>query len=108
MEKAASDSPSTDFIEKTEPVSSQDRDHTRSLAKADVEAEHQLTFRDVWKHHKAIIGWSFFWAMCAIGWFVLLSSPLLPQDWKLTLHRGFDAQVNGAMIGVPSFRRDFG
>jgi len=71
MEKAHSDSPSTDFIEKTEQISSQD--HTRSLAKADVEAEHQLTFRDVWKHHKAIIGWSFFWAMCAIGWFVLRS-----------------------------------
>jgi hypothetical protein len=105
MEKASS-FPSTDLVEEAEPVTNDNR--KLSLAKADVEAEHQLTFRDVWKHHKAIIGWSFFWAMCAIGWFVLLSSPLLPQDWKLTLHRGFDAQVNGAMIGVPSFRRDFG
>lgn len=24
------------------------------------------------------------------------------------LFRGFDAQVNGAMIAVPAFRRDFG
>jgi hypothetical protein len=51
--------------------------------------EHQLTFREVARHHKALIWWSFYFAMCAVGW-------------------GFDAQVNGAMISVPSFRRDFG
>ncbi|RHZ66733.1 putative MFS alpha-glucoside transporter [Aspergillus thermomutatus] len=56
---------------------------------ADNDHEHSLTLRDVWKHHKPLIGWSFYWAMCAIGW-------------------GFDAQINGAMISVPSFRRDFG
>jgi hypothetical protein len=106
MDKASS-FPSTDLVENAEPVTNDDR--KLSLAKADVEAEHQLTFRDVWKHHKAIIGWSFFWAMCAIGWFVLLSSPLFPQIFGANLcNRGFDAQVNGAMIGVPSFRRDFG
>ena len=88
MEKAHSDSPSTDFIEKTEQISSQD--HTRSLAKADVEAEHQLTFRDVWKHHKAIIGWSFFWAMCAIGWFVLSSVGPFPYMREANLNpKGF-------------------
>ena len=46
---------------------------------ADADQEHHLTIRDIWKSHKALMGWSFFWAMCAIGW-------------------GFDAQVNGAMI----------
>ena len=51
--------------------------------------EHQLTFMDVARYHKALIWWSFYFAMCAVGW-------------------GFDAQVNGAMISVPSFRRDFG
>jgi hypothetical protein len=51
--------------------------------------EHQLTFLEVARHHKALIWWSFYFAMCAVGW-------------------GFDAQVNGAMISVPSFRRDFG
>lgn len=51
--------------------------------------EHQLTFIEVAQHHKALIWWSFYFAMCAVGW-------------------GFDAQVNGAMISVPSFRRDFG
>ncbi|EON67630.1 hypothetical protein W97_06773 [Coniosporium apollinis CBS 100218] len=58
-------------------------------ATIDNEQEHQLTLRYVFKHHKALIGWSFYWAMCAVGW-------------------GFDAQVNGAMISVPAFRRDFG
>jgi hypothetical protein len=51
--------------------------------------EHQLTFIEVARYHKALIWWSFYFAMCAVGW-------------------GFDAQVNGAMISVPSFRRDFG
>ncbi|CEL03857.1 hypothetical protein ASPCAL04996 [Aspergillus calidoustus] len=40
--------------------------------------EDSMTMRDIWKHHKAIIWW------------------------------GFDAQINGAMIAVASFRRDFG
>jgi hypothetical protein len=35
---------------------------------ADNEEEHRLTFADIWKHHKAIIWWSFYFAMCAIGW----------------------------------------
>ncbi|KAL1600758.1 hypothetical protein SLS60_007146 [Paraconiothyrium brasiliense] len=51
--------------------------------------EHQLTLKEVWKKHPALIGWSFYWSMCAIGW-------------------GFDAQINGTMISVASFRRDFG
>lgn len=55
----------------------------------DNDREHQLTFMDVARDHKSLIWWSFYFAMCAVGW-------------------GFDAQVNGAMISVPSFRRDFG
>ncbi|KAH8895204.1 maltose permease [Thozetella sp. PMI_491] len=51
--------------------------------------EHELTLNDICKNHKSLIGWSFYWAFCAIGW-------------------GFDAQINGAMISVASFRRDFG
>ncbi|KZL72414.1 maltose permease [Colletotrichum tofieldiae] len=51
--------------------------------------EHDLTVREVFKSHKAIVWWCFYWAMAAIGW-------------------GFDAQINGAMISVASFRRDFG
>ncbi|KAJ9150389.1 Maltose permease [Pleurostoma richardsiae] len=52
--------------------------------------ENQISsLKDVFKHHKTLVWWCFFWAMCAVGW-------------------GFDAQINGAMIAVASFRRDFG
>ncbi|KAH5037000.1 hypothetical protein HBI75_079330 [Parastagonospora nodorum] len=68
--------------------------HGKSMADvqgaiADNETEHRLTLGDIWKNHRSLIWCSFFWAMCAIGW-------------------GFDAQINGAMISVPAFRRDFG
>ncbi|KAF6823973.1 maltose permease [Colletotrichum plurivorum] len=64
------------------------------------QAEHELTVRDVFKNHKAIVWWCFYWAMAAIGW-----------SHRLTFvfsFRGFDAQINGAMISVEAFRRDFG
>ncbi|KXJ88025.1 maltose permease [Microdochium bolleyi] len=51
--------------------------------------EDELTLGDIFRNHKAVAWWCFYWAMCAVGW-------------------GFDAQINGAMIAVPSFRRDFG
>lgn len=37
-------------------------------ALADNTTEHQLTLRVVWKNHPALIGWCFYWSMCAIGW----------------------------------------
>ncbi|TLD30987.1 hypothetical protein PspLS_01694 [Pyricularia sp. CBS 133598] len=57
--------------------------------KLPVSQEQELTLRDVCKNHMIIVWWCFYWAMCAVGW-------------------GFDAQINGAMIAVESFRRDFG
>ncbi|GAO13737.1 uncharacterized protein UV8b_01619 [Ustilaginoidea virens] len=51
--------------------------------------EHELAVRDVFANHPALVWWSFYWSMAAVGW-------------------GFDAQVNGGMLGVASFRRDFG
>lgn len=53
------------------------------------EKEKQITVRDVFTKHPRLAWWIFYWAMAAVGW-------------------GFDAQVNGAMISVPAFRRDFG
>ena len=35
---------------------------------ADNAEEHRLTFVEIWKHHKAMIWWSFYFAMCAVGW----------------------------------------
>ncbi|ORY13441.1 general substrate transporter [Clohesyomyces aquaticus] len=60
-----------------------------SNAKAAHGNEEGLTLKYIAHHHPALVWWSFFYAMSAVGW-------------------GFDAQVNGAMISVPSFRRDFG
>lgn len=51
--------------------------------------EKEVTIRDVITKHPQLAWWVFFWAMSAVGW-------------------GFDVQVNGAMISVPAFRRDFG
>lgn len=61
----------------------------RESLTADAETESNYTVRYILRHHKGLCWWCFFWAMTSIGW-------------------GFDAQVNGAMIGVPAFRRDFG
>ncbi|KAF5980213.1 maltose permease [Fusarium coicis] len=55
----------------------------------DRQAEHELTLKQCFKQHPAVVWWCFYWAIAAIGW-------------------GFDAQINGAMISVAAFRRDFG
>ncbi|KAM0420260.1 hypothetical protein ACHAPT_011918 [Fusarium lateritium] len=64
-------------------------DPKADVVNADRQAEHDLTLKQVLRHHPALVGWSFYWAIAAIGW-------------------GFDAQINGAAISVESFRRDFG
>ncbi|KAH6724133.1 maltose permease [Leptodontidium sp. 2 PMI_412] len=48
-----------------------------------------ISLREAIQGNGSVLWWTFFFAMSAIGW-------------------GFDAQVNGAMISVPAFRRDFG
>lgn len=73
----------------------------------DTRLEHNLTLRQVLKHHKPLAAWTFFWALCAIGWYVT-HRPTRRLSMLTCLSRGFDAQVNGAMIAVPAFRRDFG
>ncbi|TQV96367.1 hypothetical protein V2A60_003220 [Cordyceps javanica] len=61
----------------------------KDALREDNKAEHELTVKQVLKAHPILVWWIFYWAMAGVGW-------------------GFDAQVNGAMIGVESFRRDFG
>ncbi|UNI23261.1 hypothetical protein JDV02_009093 [Purpureocillium takamizusanense] len=61
----------------------------RETIRVDHEAEHKLTIREVLRHHPALVWWCFYWSMAGVGW-------------------GFDAQVNGGMLSVRSFRRDFG
>ncbi|RFU81642.1 maltose permease [Trichoderma arundinaceum] len=57
--------------------------------RVDLQLEHQLTVKEVFIKHPALVFWAFYWAMAGVGW-------------------GFDAQVNGGMLSVQSFRRDFG
>ncbi|KAJ3479082.1 hypothetical protein NLG97_g8412 [Lecanicillium saksenae] len=62
---------------------------TKDALRQDNQVEHELTVKQVLTKHPVLVWWIFYWAMAGVGW-------------------GFDAQVNGAMIGVESFRRDFG
>ncbi|CAG7556450.1 unnamed protein product [Fusarium equiseti] len=64
-------------------------DDKSNALQADRQAEHELTLKQCFRQHPKIILWCFYWSIAAIGW-------------------GFDAQINGAMISVASFRRDFG
>lgn len=70
-----------------EKVAAAHIDH--SQADAANEQEKAIKIRDVLKKHPSLVWWIFYWAMAAVGW-------------------GFDAQINGAMISVPAFRREFG
>ncbi|KAK5057779.1 hypothetical protein LTR84_011780 [Exophiala bonariae] len=51
--------------------------------------EHNLSVWGALTQNKKVVFWCIFFAFSAIGW-------------------GFDAQVNGGMVGVPQFRRTFG
>ncbi|KAL7961106.1 general substrate transporter [Trichoderma compactum] len=57
--------------------------------RVDIQREHELTVKEVFVNHPALVFWAFYWAMSGVGW-------------------GFDAQVNGGMLSVEPFRRDFG
>ncbi|KAL7945180.1 general substrate transporter [Trichoderma barbatum] len=57
--------------------------------RVDLQREHELTVKEVFFNHPALVFWAFYWAMTGVGW-------------------GFDAQVNGGMLSVEPFRRDFG
>ncbi|KAF9894648.1 hypothetical protein FE257_006536 [Aspergillus nanangensis] len=51
--------------------------------------DRQMTAMETFRKHPKIVLWAFFWCMTALGW-------------------GFDTQVNGAIISVPSFRTYYG
>lgn len=44
------------------------RDEKRNSVSEDARLEHNLTLRQVLRHHKPLAAWTFFWALCAIGW----------------------------------------
>ena len=55
-------------VEKADYLDTAPDNERRAGVIADNEVEHELTFREVAHHHKALIGWSFDFAMSAIGW----------------------------------------
>lgn len=59
-------------VEKTADVGSFENEIRRGSVTKDATAEHELKFMDVLKHHKMLIWWSFYFAMCAVGWYVLI------------------------------------
>ncbi|KAL4744841.1 hypothetical protein BDW72DRAFT_208690 [Aspergillus terricola var. indicus] len=61
----------------------------KSALASDNILEHQQTVLQVFCGHPVLIWWAFFFSVSAIRW-------------------GFDAQVNGALLSIPAFRRDFG
>jgi hypothetical protein len=36
--------------------------------RVDIRNEHELTVKDVFKHHPALVFWAFYWAMSGVGW----------------------------------------
>lgn len=67
-----------DHVEKTFDDGSFENEERRGSVAADTHAEHELKFMDVLKHHKMLIWWSFYFAMCAVGWYV----PILPFECR--------------------------
>jgi hypothetical protein len=43
-------------------------DGKRLSISLDTRQEHEWTLNYVLVHHKVLVGWTFFWALCAIGW----------------------------------------
>lgn len=38
------------------------------LTSSAIQQEHDLTLQEVFKNHKLVVWWCFFWAMAAVGW----------------------------------------
>jgi hypothetical protein len=43
--------------------------------------EHELTLTDLFRNHKAVVWWCFFWAMAAVGWWAI------PGSWLQMMRR---------------------
>lgn len=99
-----------------EPKADNISTHIEGFSKTDEAAiaiaeEHRLSVKDVLLNDKRIVWWCFFFSMSAIGWYVVFPIPtksIILINMAYHYFRGFDAQVNGAMISVPAFRLKFG
>ena len=74
-----------------------------------VAEEHSLSVWGALSSNKRVVFWCVFFAFSCIGWYVTRSlMTSIRGSFTDVVGRGFDAQVNGAMIGVPQFRLTFG
>ena len=44
----------------------------RTSISAAADEEHAWTIKYVLVHHKKLVFWAFFWALCAVGWLVFI------------------------------------
>ncbi|KAG8414586.1 hypothetical protein J3459_014247 [Metarhizium acridum] len=77
-------------VQETETPMSVEDDAARRNPKRSQRLEQELTVAGICRRHKLVVWWCCYWTVAAVGWY------------------GFGAQINGAMISVPSVRRDFG
>lgn len=49
----------------------------KDALRQDNKAEHELTVKQVFTQHPALVWWIFYWAMAGVGWYVSLS-PMVP------------------------------
>jgi hypothetical protein len=95
----------TDVAQVERTAESENGDKVEAKIAADTSLEQELSVKYMLKHHKKLIAWTFFWATCAIGWGFDAQGRV---HTPITLSSSNAETVNGAMISVPSFRRDFG
>ena len=99
------------FEPKAGAVSTVEDTYPQKVDEAQIAAaeEHSLSVKDALLNNKLVVFWCIFFGFSSIGWLVPQTSTQANR-WPVTNnhHRGFDAQVNGAMIGVPQFRLTFG
>lgn len=43
----------------------------KAAMRDDHKLEHRMTVKEVFTNHPALVWWTFFWAMAAVGWYVV-------------------------------------
>ncbi|OXV11343.1 hypothetical protein Egran_00897 [Elaphomyces granulatus] len=79
---------STSDLDARDSSGTQSDDGNTTMSTEKGEDRQQSAWQTV-RTYPALVWWAFFFAMSAVGW-------------------GFDVQVNGAVVAVPAFRRQFG
>ena len=65
-----------DAINTSDATTEHASDPKSALEASANQLEHELTLKEVFKHHKVLVWWCFYWAMAAVGWWVAVTPPL--------------------------------